>query len=565
MVAMTIASILAVSPAPNVAARGNARVDPAPADGHPTDQVIVTYSQAGLRLGQAELEAAAGAGTHATRAFGERSDVVKLDGPRSGAALDAVMQAIARHPGVESVEPDLVMHPLDVPNDPSYAAQWDLTDPATSGVYGVNAAPAWDLTTGSTSIRIAVIDTGYLDHADLAGRFVGGYDFISDSRIANDGTARDADAHDPGDWITGADTATTFFSGCTVSNSSWHGTHVSGTIGAATNNGVGIAGLNRVSQIVPVRVLGKCGGYTSDIVDGMRWAAGLSVPGVPANPNPARVLSLSLGGSGACTSTYQTAINQITNAGAVVVVAAGNSNANAANYSPASCTGVITVAATGKTGNRSYYSNYGNVVEIAAPGGDKNADSGDTILSTLNTGLTSPSADTYTKYQGTSMATPHVSGVVSLILSANPALTPAQVTSLVQSTARPFPGGSTCAGACGAGIIDAGAAVAAAGGGGGGGTPPGAFGKVSPSNGATGQSTRPTLTWQASAGATSYQVCVDATLNGQCDTTWAAVAGNSAQATGLARRTRYEWQVLATNASGTTAANTGTWFSFTTR
>ncbi len=562
-----IVAVAAVLGAGTIAAAGDVHAEldtPVAAASAVTDQLIVTFDQPGRRLGQAELERDAGSGARALRAFGDRSEVVKLGAAADPAQLEAVMAKLRARPGVAAVEPDQLMQALDTPNDPSFDGQWDLSDPASSEVYGVNAPAAWDVTTGSAAIRIAVIDTGYLDHVDLAGRFVGGYDFVSDARIGNDGNGRDNDAHDAGDWISSADTRTAFFRGCTVGNSSWHGTHVSGTIGAATGNGLGIAGINRVSQIVPVRVLGKCGGYTSDIVDGMRWAAGLAVSGVPNNPNPASVLSLSLGGSGACSSTYQTAINEINAAGAVVVVAAGNSNADAGAYSPASCNGVITVAATGKAGNRSYYSNYGNSVEIAAPGGDKNADAGDTILSTLNAGTTTPGADSYAKYQGTSMATPHVSGIVSLVLSVNPGLTPAQVTQVIQSTARPFPAGSTCSAVCGSGIIDAGAAVVAAG------NPPpaplpGAFAKTGPSNGATRQRTPVTLRWGASSDATAYEFCVDATLDATCNGTWTPVAGTSASASGLNARTTYEWQVRAVNAQGSTDADGGAWFRFTTR
>ncbi len=487
------------------------------------------------------------------------------------------MQSLAKRPGVVRVEADQIMR---VTADPLASQQWDLAAPS-SGDQGIDVAAAWVVTTGSAGIRVAVIDTGYLPHEDLADRFVGGYDFISDARIANDGGGRDSDASDPGDWITSQESRRGFFRGCQVGDSSWHGTHVSGTIGAATHNNVGIAGINQVSKIVPVRVLGKCGGYTSDIVDGMIWAAGLPGTSAGANPNPARVLSLSLGGSGACSAVYQDAIDAITAAGAVVVVAAGNSDSDASAYSPASCNGVVTVAATGKAGSRSYYSNYGNSVEIAAPGGDRLADNGDTILSTLNTGATSPSTDTYVRYQGTSMATPHVSGVASLMLSANPSLSSAQVTQILMASARPFPGGSSCTNICGAGLLDAGRAVAQAAG-----TPtttssststttssttqpptglPAAFGKTSPSNGRTGLKGRINFSWGTSTGATSYEVCLDSALNGACDGPWQAVSGTSASASGLAGGTTYEWQVRAKNAAGDTPADGDTFWTFSTR
>jgi serine protease len=393
---------------------------------------------------------------------------LSIDQARSLAA------AIASDATIDYAEPDLLIRPALVPNDPLYVGnQWDFMSPPTE-MGGVNLPPAWDITTGAAGIVVAVIDTGSLpNHPDLAGRYIGGYDFISDSRIANDGDGRDPDPSDPGDWITAAESASGFFAGCPVSNSSFHGTHVAGTIGAAANNGIGVAGINWVSKILPARALGKCGGYLSDIADAITWSAGLSVPGVPNNPNPARVLNLSLGGYACdsngqnctCGSTSQNAINAALGANAVVVVAAGNSNADAVTSTPANCNGVITVAATGRAGQRASYSNYGALVEISAPGG---AD-GQYILSTLNSGTTSPNPNgyDYVFYQGTSMATPHVTGIASLMLSRNPALTPSQVVAKIQTTARAFPTGTNrdCSTSlCGAGIIDAAAAVASAGG-----------------------------------------------------------------------------------------------------
>ena len=179
--------------------------------------------------------------------------------------------------------------------------------------------------------------------------------------VANDGNGRDSDPHDPGDWVFTGDCP--FYT--PNKPSSWHGTHVAGTIGARSNNGVGVAGVNWVSPIVPVRVLGKCGGYSSDIADGIRWAAGLSVAGVPANPYPARVLNLSLGGQHPCYSFLQNAITNANAAGAVVVVSAGNSNQNAAAFSPASCSARHVVGAQYQR-QQSPYSNYGATVEISA-------------------------------------------------------------------------------------------------------------------------------------------------------------------------------------------------------
>jgi serine protease len=230
---------------------------------------------------------------------------------------------------------------------------------------------------------------------------------------------------------------------------------VAGTIAAKTNNGSGVAGVAFNAKIVPVRVLGKCGGYTSDIADAIIWASGGSVAGVPANANPARVINMSLGGGGACDTTTQNAINSARSRGTVVVVAAGNENTDASSSNPANCAGVVTVAATNRSGGRAYYSNYGTVVDVAAPGGDVRTTGGG-ILSTLNAGTTVPGADSYAFYQGTSMATPHVAGVVALMLAKTPSMTPDQVESTLKSTSRAFP--ASCSG-CGAGLVDANAAL----------------------------------------------------------------------------------------------------------
>ena len=333
---------------------------------------------------------------------------------------------------VLSVEPDLVMLPQWVPSDSQFASQWHYYE----AVGGINLPAAWDRSLGA-GVRVAVIDTGYRPHADLAANIVGGYDFIADTAVSNDGNGRDADARDPGDWCS--------------SSSSWHGTHVAGTIAAVTNNGLGVAGVAPSARIVPVRVLGTCGGYTSDIAAGVVWASGGTVSGIPANAYPARVLNLSLGGSGACGTTMQNAINSARSRSAMLVIAAGNSNINASNASPANCAGVITVGATTRTGARTSSSNYGSIVDVAAPGAD--------ILSTLNAGSTVPGADSYVPKSGTSMAAPHVAGVAALMLAKNAALTPDQVESMLKSSARAFPVSPGTTTTIGAGIVDAKKAV----------------------------------------------------------------------------------------------------------
>jgi serine protease len=141
------------------------------------------------------------------------------------------------------------------------------------------------------------------------------------------------------------------------------------------------------------------------------------------------------------------------NRGTSVVVAAGNENQNVSNASPANCNNVITVAATNRAGSRASYSNYGSLVDIAAPGGETRTSKANGILSTLNSGTKTPSSENYDYYQGTSMATPHVAGLAALMKSANAALTPAQIESAIKANARALPG--TCSGGCGAGLADA--------------------------------------------------------------------------------------------------------------
>lgn len=385
-----------------------------------------------------------GAAIRAMHGTATGANVVHVGKKMAVAEIEALARELQeRDPSVEYAEPDRIMLPQFTPNDPRYGEQWHYFE--STG--GIRANAAWDVVTGS-GVNVAVIDTGYRPHADLSGQFVGGYDFITNLSVAADGDGRDADASDPGDSTTAGQCGP----GSGGSRSSWHGTHVAGTIAAKTNNALGVAGVAFNAKVVPVRVLGKCGGYTSDIADAIIWSSGGSVSGVPANANPARVINMSLGGGGACGSTSQNAINSARSRGTVVIVAAGNSNTNASGSNPANCAGVVTVAATGRSGGKASYSNYGAVVDVAAPGGD----AGGGILSTLNAGTTTPGADSYAFYQGTSMATPHVAGVAALMLSKTPGLTPDQIESTLKSTARAFPG--TC-NSCGAGIVDAARAI----------------------------------------------------------------------------------------------------------
>ncbi|MFE2126169.1 MULTISPECIES: S8 family peptidase [Streptomyces] len=435
----------------------------------PVENLIVGYkssaSEASSNNAAAADATAKGkkAGKKATfdRRLGTGAALVNLGGTVAPAEAADVMAQFRADPDVAYVEPDTRAYAAAVtPNDTEYAKQWDLFESTA----GMNVPAAWDKTTG-TGVTVAVIDTGYVAHSDLASNTVAGYDFISSATYARDGGGRDSNPADEGDWnATDGECGV----GSKASNSSWHGTHVAGTIAAATNNSKGVAGIAYGAKVQHVRVLGKCGGSTSDIVDAITWASGGSVAGVPANATPAKVINMSLGGPGACGTSYQNAINAAVARGTTVVVAAGNSNADAAGYSPASCNNVINVAASNRAGDRSYYSNYGSIIDIAAPGGEtrRATDTPGTvttpenaILSTLNAGTTTPGSEIYKPYQGTSMAAPHVAGLAALLKSANSALTPAQIETAIKNNARPLAG--TCTGGCGAGLADAAATVAA--------------------------------------------------------------------------------------------------------
>lgn len=407
--------------------------------------------------------------------------VVRFDQPLTLSEARVVAERLMHNDySVEFAEPDRTMHIASTtPTDIGYSSQWHYFAPTGANKGGANLPNAWDITKGSASINVAVLDTGYIQHVDL-GTVLPGYDFVSSTATSiggeRDGSGgRDADARDPGTYGTASE--------CNASvaqNSNWHGTHVAGTIAALMNNGIGGTGIAPNVKILPVRTLGKCGsGTLSDIIDGMRWAAGLAVTGVPANPggNVAHVLNMSIGGTGACPVSMQSAVTEIVNAGKVIVAAAGN-GAPYTVTSPANCTGVIAVTAHAIDGDNAGYAAVGTQVAISAPGGGCGTQSGATctayvtangpgIYSTLNTGTAGPVADNWVNnYQGTSMATPHVAGVVALMLSLNRGLSPAQVKSYLQSSARPHPAGSTCtlasyAGMCGAGLLDAELALSA--------------------------------------------------------------------------------------------------------
>lgn len=363
---------------------------------------------------------------------------------------------------IAAVSPDELVSPQLIPNDLYFPQQWSLQGPPG----GINATTAWDITTGSPNGVVGIVDTGILAHPDFAARIIGGYNFVSNSWQNSDGGGRDADPTDQGNWVS----ANYCPSGNLAMPSEWHGTHVTGIIAATGNNSYGIAGVDWQTGIVMARAIGKCGGAMSDIIDALNWAAGLPVPGVPMNAHPARVINMSIGSATPCwlNPAEQEATITLLAAGVAVVVAAGNDDADATNYSPAGCAGVITVGATGPSGDRTSYSNYsGLVLDISAPGGEDPRIDGTAgqIISTYASGTQSdPGAPIFWPLSGTSMAAPHVTGTIALMLAANPELTIAQIHDILVTTARPFAAGTECAqsGVCGSGIVDAGAAVAAA-------------------------------------------------------------------------------------------------------
>jgi serine protease len=369
----------------------------------------------------------------------------------------AAVKSLRARPDVDYAQPNYIFQITATPNDSGYPKQWHYFDNgsgASQAPGGINLPTAWETNKGSAAVVVAVIDTGILpNHEDISGspNLVNGYDLISDSDIGNDGDGRDANATDPGDAIA----ANECYPGSPAQPNSWHGTHVAGTIGVGrTNNNLGVAGINWNVKVQPVRVLGKCGGTMVDINDAIRWAAGLPVPGVPNNPTPARVINMSLGGASPCSASpaTQAAINDALAKGTTVVVAAGNESSDAAGFLPASCNGVITVAASDRRGYlATRYSNFGARVDIMAPGGDVRQDSDsdgnpDGVLSMVDGG--------YAYYNGTSMAAPHTAGVAALLLAEDGARTPDQIRSLLKTRAMKRTV-TQCPKPCGAGLLNA--------------------------------------------------------------------------------------------------------------
>ncbi|CCP16089.1 hypothetical protein SMRA8_1988 [Stenotrophomonas maltophilia RA8] len=415
---------------------------------------------------------AAASVTHQRR-MGGGADVVTTDKPLDRPEAEILMQRIADDPDVEYVQPNYMMSAFATPNDPRYGEQWHYSNPTS----GARLPGAWDRSTGQ-GVVVAVVDSGYLNNNDLQANLLPGYDMISSTRPfsdwqciiggmnpgcggSDDGDGRDADAFDA--------------SGIA------HGTHVAGTVAAVTNNQIGVAGVAYNAKVVPVRVLGNQGnGGSADIIDGMLWSAGINVPNVPANANPAEVINLSLGGRRACSPAEQDAIDDITAQGTIVVVAAGNSNLDVSEFAPANCKGVIAVAANDQGGRRAFYSNYGAGIHITAPGGEtwscrasvgeflplatppSQANCAPTRQHPAQGILSTVGNNAFDFMSGTSMAAPHVAGIVALMQAVAPVpKTTDQVKDILRRTAHPI-AAANCPGGCGPGIVDAAEAVKAA-------------------------------------------------------------------------------------------------------
>jgi serine protease len=374
----------------------------------------------------------------------------------------AIATLLADDPAVVYVEPDVRVFAQQVP-DPLSVSQWSLPGPADPGgsLGGINVTNLWPLAAGH-GITVAVIDTGYTSHPDLDTAWLPGHDFVSTDpdgalTTANDGDSRDIDAADPGDWCSmdGANRP-----------SSWHGTAVAGIIAAQANNGYGVVGAAPGVRILPVRAIGRCGGYMSDVVDAMRWAAGLPVAGAAFNPNPAKVLNLSLGSAPdiPCSVLQQRAVDEIVAAQVLIVAAAGNEGTSAIG-APANCNQVLAVAAHSRDGELAAYSNFHAAVALTAPGG-VGATAATAIMAPSNAGATVPGlADPGRAFAGTSAATPHVAAAAALLWSLDPVRPLVEIRNALTSAARQWPAGTRCiaaaaTGRCGAGMLDVGAAFA---------------------------------------------------------------------------------------------------------
>lgn len=458
-----------------LAAAGSAAAPAARSD--TTERLVVRFHGGHARAAtaapadtEASFSRVAGVPMKRHRTLASGAVVYRLDKAVPLAQARAMAWRLRQDPMVRSAEPDLRVQPqsLSAPDDPGFARQWSLKAATAGNLGGANIVSAWQRSIGS-QVTVAVVDTGMLPSVELSTRVMPGYDLIGDNATGADATpGRDADPTDPGD-------------SCEVKNpdgtvvsrtvSTWHGLRVASQLAAAADNGYGIAGAAPGVAVQPVRALGRCGGWMSDIADAVAWAAGITVDGVPRNSLQPRVINLSLGGEGECSVYLQEVIDKANAKGMVVVAAAGNGGSNRL-MAPANCSGVIVVGAHTRSGDLARYSNFGPTLSLTAPGGgDCAVQTGgacqrETTLAIGNLGDTvATSEDPAASFTGTSSATPHVSAAVAMILASHPDFGYREVRSVLERSARPAPAGSFCANTpayCGGGLLDAGAALALA-------------------------------------------------------------------------------------------------------
>jgi serine protease len=329
-------------------------------------------------------------------------------------------KTLSANPAYRWAGPNYIHEQMATPNDTYYNYQWHYPQ--------IKLPQAWDITTGSTQVVVAVIDSGVADHPDLTNvDFSLGVDMISDTLESGDGDGVDLDARDPGKLYP------------TYQDYQSHGTHVAGTVGATGNNNQGLSGVNWSVTIMPVRALGVNGsGSCWGITEGMKWAGRINNETGQLPSRQADIINMSLGGSPACPGS-QDIVNQLVAKGIVVIAAAGNESTSSPSY-PAALDNVISVSSTGFTDELAPYSNFGSTVDVAAPGGDSSADQNndgyiDGVLSTVlsvEKGTSNTSFE-YVFMQGTSMASPHMAGVAALMKSVYPSMGPNEFLSALSS------------------------------------------------------------------------------------------------------------------------------------